>query len=471
MATWQQGINSGGFLAGIGAQNENAPKASDINATLGLIRENNELARSGANNVGLTALRGLAGVADIYNQEQQQKAISAFNKVHADAWASGDPSRLFKFAQENPAFIAQAQQAFSGLNDQQRNDMGDLAMRANVALSQGPEAYSKFITDNKDRLNRVGANADWMIQTGIQNPEQLSHMLTTMSLGALGPEKAFAVQDKMAGREIDRGKLAETIRSNQAGEALQARGQNLSYQSAMTGHNIAAQRLALDQQEFGFKMQQAQEKAQQLISEAPKLSVNMEKGIETAVNNATASSNSANSMSALAQQFRAEKPTTGLFGNAQNMFAKLTGSDTTLRDLRIRQNALVNSQVLKFLPPGPATDKDVEIVRQGAPTDMDNPETVARWLDAMANLERRNAQFNEFKAEWMSANGNPGQSRNGGQILGLDVKKGESLGSAVKRYMSLNTDAAPAQDSTPSGEPRNQVGSYTSKSGIQFTVE
>ncbi|APJ72092.1 DNA transfer protein [Escherichia coli] len=234
MATWQQGINSGGFLAGIGAQNENAPKASDINATLGLIRENNELARSGANNVGLTALRGLAGVADIYKQEQQQKAINAFNKVHADAWASGDPSGLFKFAQENPAFVAQAQQAFSGLNEQQRNDMGDLAMRANVALSQGPEAYSKFITDNKDRLNRVGANADWMIQTGIQNPEQLSHMLTTMSLGALGPEKAFAVQDKIAGREIDRGRLAETIRSNQASEALQARGQDISRANALT---------------------------------------------------------------------------------------------------------------------------------------------------------------------------------------------------------------------------------------------
>ena len=241
MATWQQGINSGGFLAGIGTQNENAPKASDINATLGLIRENNELARSGVNNVGLTALRGLAGVADIYNQEQQQKAISAFNKVHADAWASGDPSGLFKFAQENPAFVAQAQQAFSGLNDQQRNDMGDLAMRANVALSQGPEAYSKFITDNKDRLNRVGANADWMIQTGIQNPEQLSHMLTTMSLGALGPEKAFAVQDKMAGREIERGQLAETIRSNQAGEALTARGQNIT----MRGQDLSMQRASM----------------------------------------------------------------------------------------------------------------------------------------------------------------------------------------------------------------------------------
>lgn len=254
MATWQQGINSGGFLAGIGTQNENAPKASDINATLGMIRENNELARSGANNVGLTALRGLAGVADIYNQEQQQKAISAFNKVHADAWASGDPSGLFKFSQENPAFVAQAQQAFSGLNDQQRNDMGDLAMRANVALSQGPEAYSKFITDNKDRLNRVGANADWMIQTGIQNPEQLSHMLTTMSLGALGPEKAFAVQDKMAGREIDRGRLAETIRSNQAGEALTARGQDIQ----IRGQNISAQNAALSRE---IQRAELQEKA------------------------------------------------------------------------------------------------------------------------------------------------------------------------------------------------------------------
>lgn len=246
MATWQQGINSGGFLAGIGAQNENAPKASDINATLGLIRENNELARSGANNVGLTALRGLAGVADIYNQEQQQKALNAFNQVHANAWATGDPSGLFKFAQENPAFVAQAQQAFSGLNEQQRNDMGDLAMKANVALSQGPEAYSKFITDNKDRLNRVGANPDWMIQTGVQNPEQLSHMLTTMSLGALGPEKAFAVQDKMVGRQQEQQRINETIRNNDMTNARGIRGQNISASNSAADRQIRLMQLKQD---------------------------------------------------------------------------------------------------------------------------------------------------------------------------------------------------------------------------------
>ncbi|HGT8137031.1 TPA: phage DNA ejection protein [Escherichia coli] len=468
MATWQ-GTN-GGLLAGIGGVNSNAPSVNDIGNTLQLIRQNNDIERSGANNVGLTALQGLSGIAGVFQQEKQAQRQKEFQQAYANAYASGDRGALRKLATQYPDQIESVRKGMGFIDEEQRNSIGTLAAGARLA-SSSPEAMQSWLQNNAKELTRVGVDPNSVAQMYQQNPSGFGEFVDHLGMAALGPIDYFNVQDKMAGHEIDRGRLAETIRSNQAGEALQARGQNLSYQSAMTGHNIAAQRLALDQQEFGFKMQQAQEKAQQLISEAPKLSVNMEKGIETAVNNATASSNSANSMSALAQQFRAEKPTTGLFGNAQNMFAKLTGSDTTLRDLRIRQNALVNSQVLKFLPPGPATDKDVEIVRQGAPTDMDNPETVARWLDAMANLERRNAQFNEFKAEWMSANGNPGQSRNGGQILGLDVKKGESLGSAVKRYMSMNTDAAPAQDSTPSGEPRNQVGSYTSKSGIQFTVE
>lgn len=468
MATWQ-GTN-GGLLAGIGGVNSNAPNVNDIGNTLQLIRQNNDIERSGANNVGLTALQGLSGIAGVFQQEKQAQRQKEFQQAYANAYASGDRGALRQLATQYPDQIESVRKGMGFIDEDQRNSIGTLAAGARLA-SSSPEAMQSWLQNNAKELTRVGVDPNSVAQMYQQNPSGFGEFVDHLGMAALGPIDYFNVQDKMAGREIDRGRLAETIRSNQAGEALQARGQNLSYQSAMTGHNIAAHRLALDQQEFGFKMQQAQEKAQQLISEAPKLSVNMEKGIETAVNNATASSNSANSMSALAQQFRAEKPTTGFFGNAQNMFAKLTGSDTTLRDLRIRQNALVNSQVLKFLPPGPATDKDVEIVRQGAPTDMDNPETVARWLDAMANLERRNAQFNEFKAEWMSANGNPGQSRNGGQILGLDVKKGESLGSAVKRYMSMNTDAAPAQDSTPSGEPRNQVGSYTSKSGIQFTVE
>ena len=394
MATWQLG-----GLPSMAPQNDNAPRSSVPQP----------VQYQQQPNVGLMALQGLRGVAEINQQARQQQRKAEFQKAYAGAFESGDRNKMRSLISEYPEEFESVQKGMGFIDDDQRNSIGHLATSAQIASSLGTGAFGKFIADNEDEMRRLGISPESVAEMHVNDPQEFQRLAGSMALFSLGHEKYFDIKDRMEGRDIERGKLAETIRSNQAGEALQARGQNLSYQSAMTGHNIAAQRLALDQQEFGFKMQQAQEKAQQLISEAPKLSVNMEKGIETAVNNATASSNSANSMSALAQQFRAEKPTTGLFGNAQNMFAKLTGSDTTLRDLRIRQNALVNSQVLKFLPPGPATDKDVEIVRQGAPTDMDNPETVARWLDAMANLERRNAQFNEFKAEWMSTNGNPGQ--------------------------------------------------------------
>jgi len=437
MATWQQGLNSGGFLAGIGTQNENAPRASDANAAAAFIRDNNDRERVGQNNIGLQVLQGLGGVAQIYQASQQLQRQREFQKAYGNAFASGDRNEFRNLAAQYPDQLEAVRSGMKFVDEDQRSTVGNLAAGARLAAAS-PEAMGTWLQNNAADLQRVGLDPAEVAQTYQQNPQGFGEFADHLGMAALGPEQYFAAQDKIVGQRQNQQKIEETARSNRAGESLQARGQNMSYQSAMTGHNLAAQRLALDQQEFGLKVQQAQEKAQQLIEGAPKLSVNMEKSIEKSVNDSAASTNSADSMAALAQQFRQEKPTTGLFGNASNMFAKVTGTDTALRDLRIRQNALVNNQVLRFLPPGPATDRDVEIVRQGAPTDMDNPEVVARWLDAMSNLERRSAQFNDFKAEWMSANGNPGQSRNGGQVLGMDVQKGESLGSAAKRYMANN---------------------------------
>ncbi|HHQ4050614.1 TPA: phage DNA ejection protein [Citrobacter freundii] len=473
MATWNQGISSGGFLAGIGSQNSNAPQASDANTALAYIRKNNEDNRSGRNNIGLQALQGIGSVMDIYKKQEQAKRQQDFQSAYGQAYASGDRNAMRQLASQFPDQVDAVRNGMKFVDEDQRATVGNLAAAARLAATS-PEAMSAWLQNNAADLKRVGLDPSEVAQTYQQNPQGFGEFADHLGMAALGPDQYFAAQDRIVGRQQDQQKIEETARSNRASEANSIRGQNLSYQSAMTGHNLAAQRLALDQQEFGLKVQQAQEKAQQLIEEAPKLSVNMEKGIETAVNNATASSNSADSMSALAQQFRQEKPTTGLFGNANNMFSKLTGSETALRDLRIRQNAIINSQVLKYLPPGPATDRDVNLAREGAPSSWDDPEIVANWLDANARLERRNAQFNEFKSEWMSANGNPGQSRNGGQILGMDVKKGESLGSAVKRYMANNPidTAAPVTTvSQPSQQATQQPATHTSKSGIQFTVE
>ncbi|HHZ8170380.1 TPA: phage DNA ejection protein [Escherichia coli] len=445
MATWQQSINSGGFLAGIGAQNENAPKASDVNETLAYIRQNNEDARLGRNNIGLQALQGITSTMQGLQQYDQQKQEAAFRKDYASAIQSGDRQQVRDLMTKYPGQLEKIQSGMKWADEDQRNSIGTLAAGARLAASS-PEAMQSWLQNNAKELTRVGVDPNSVAQMYQQNPSGFGEFVDHLGMSALGPNDYFNVQDKMAGREIDRGRLAETIRSNQAGEALQARGQNLSYQSAMTGHGLAAERLALDKQKFGFEVQQAQKKADELINAAPKLSVNMEKAIEKSAGDAAASRNAADSMTTLADTLEKEKPTPGLFGNAENMFTKLTGQDNYLRDMRIRFNQLANAQATKLLPPGPASDKDIEFARKGIPSETDNPMVMARWLRGMAKMESNNAKFNEFRSEWMSANGSPGQSDRNRNIMGMDVKKGESLNSAAKRFLSSSYgDSQPQQ--------------------------
>lgn len=443
MATWQG--SNGGLLAGIGGVNSNAPSVNDIGNTLQLIRQNNDIERSGANNVGLTALQGLSGIAEVFQQEKQAQRQKEFQQAYANAYASGDRGALRQLATQYPDQIESVRKGMGFIDEEQRNSIGTLAAGARLA-SSSPEAMQSWLQNNAKELTRVGVDPSSVAQMYQQNPSGFGEFVDHLGMAALGPIDYFNVQDKMAGREIDRGRLAETIRSNQAGEALQARGQNLSYQSAMTGHGLAAERLALDKQKFGFEVQQAQKKADELINAAPKLSVNMEKAIEKSAGDAAASRNAADSMTTLADTLEKEKPTPGLFGNAENMFTKLTGQDNYLRDMRIRFNQLANAQATKLLPPGPASDKDIEFARKGIPSETDNPMVMARWLRGMAKMESNNAKFNEFRSEWMSANGSPGQSDRNRNIMGMDVKKGESLNSAAKRFLSSSYgDSQPQQ--------------------------
>ncbi|WP_089587224.1 phage DNA ejection protein [Escherichia coli] len=248
MATWQQGINSGGFLAGIGGQNSNAPKASDVSEALAYIRQNNEMERSGRNNIGLQALQGLGSVAQIYQAAKQQEADAAFQKEYAAAIQSGDRQQVRDLMTKYPGQLEKIQSGMKWADEDQRNSIGTLAAGARLAASS-PEAMQSWLQNNAKELTRVGVDPNSVAQMYQQNPSGFGEFVDHLGMAALGPIDYFNVQDKMAGREIDRGRLAETIRSNQAGEALTARGQNitmrgqdLSASTARRGQDLAMQR-------------------------------------------------------------------------------------------------------------------------------------------------------------------------------------------------------------------------------------
>ncbi|HAL2128110.1 TPA: DNA transfer protein [Escherichia coli] len=238
MATWQQGINSGGFLAGIGTQNENAPKASDINATLGLIRENNELARSGANNVGLTALRGLAGVADIYKQQQQQERKAAFQKGYADAYASGDREQMRNLITAFPEEFEEVRKGMGYVDDAQRDDFGNLALKAQVASSLGPGAFGRFMMDSEKEMRRLGIPPETIAEMQVNDPQGFQHFAGNLALFSLGHEKYFDIKDRMEGRRLEGERNQLTAR----GQDITMRGQDLSAATARRGQDLAMQR-------------------------------------------------------------------------------------------------------------------------------------------------------------------------------------------------------------------------------------
>ncbi|HDS3825881.1 TPA: phage DNA ejection protein [Morganella morganii subsp. morganii] len=258
MATWNQGGIAGSLLGGIGGVNSNAPRATDANTALSLIRENNDIQRSGANNPVLQGLQGLYGVAQMYQADQQAQRQKEFFQKYGTARAAGDTASMRQLFAEYPEMNEQIGKGMEGISADTRESLGNVAANFRMAVNAG--TGDQFVAKNAAELMRLGIDPKEAQRLAKADPKGAVELADTIGMSALTPEKYFDVIGANEGRQIDREKLAETVRSNQAGEALtargqdvQVRGQNLSYQSAMTGHSIARERLNLDRELKGLE--------------------------------------------------------------------------------------------------------------------------------------------------------------------------------------------------------------------------
>lgn len=236
MATWQ-GTN-GGLLAGIGGVNSNAPSVNDIGNTLQLIRQNNDIERSGANNVGLTALQGLSGIAGVFQQEKQAQRQKEFQQAYANAYASGDRGALRQLATQYPDQIESVRKGMGFIDEEQRNSIGTLAAGARLA-SSSPEAMQSWLQNNAGELARVGVNPHDVAQMYQQNPRQFGEFVDHLGMNSLGPEKYFDLQDKMQGRQV-------TMRGQDLDSQTAARNQAITMRGQDIQANLGQQRINLD---------------------------------------------------------------------------------------------------------------------------------------------------------------------------------------------------------------------------------
>lgn len=85
-------------------------------------------------------------------------------------------------------------------------------------------------------------------------------------------------------------------------------------------------------------------------------------------------------------------------------YKEITGSTDAISELRTRYRNVRASNAMQNLPPGAASDKDVEIALQGVPPENANAATVESFLRGLAQLERYVADYNTAKLKYMDEN-------------------------------------------------------------------
>lgn len=166
--------------------------------------------------------------AAIQQQQAQQQAQQAFQKDWQLAW--GDPKKMSALMGAYPAQFEMIKNGIGFQDDTHRNAIGNLARDLRIAEATGnPQAVATVAQGNAELLGSMGSSPQELMQ---MDPQQRAQLTAIVGMSALGAKDFFGVQNDQAQREIDRDKLAEVIRSNQAGEGLQAQQIAVSRENA-----------------------------------------------------------------------------------------------------------------------------------------------------------------------------------------------------------------------------------------------
>ncbi|WP_342601463.1 phage DNA ejection protein [Proteus terrae] len=270
MATWQPSVNSGGFLGSIGQFNDNAPRASDANPVINSINQSNELARSGANNMGLQALNGLVGLAGIYQENKAKERLGKFQKAWGEAYANSDRDGMRQLLATYPEYAQAITGGMQGVSADVRESLGNLSSGYRNAVMNGNA--TDYVRQNADTFRRLGIDPVEAVSIAEKDPKAAVQLADHIGMSSLGIDDYFNLQDKQLGRQIDQGRLDEQIRSNQAGEALtreghqiQVRGQNISAQNSMRSASSAGSKPAAVQ-EYEYMMTLSPEQRKQFLA-------------------------------------------------------------------------------------------------------------------------------------------------------------------------------------------------------------
>lgn len=301
-------------------------------------------------------------------QEKQQRLSPLL-----EAAAAGDVTATRQVVGIDPELGGQILNATSKMNEEQRNQFKhsvETKGRTLQAVMNAPELYREqaWQMAKEDIANTLGPDA-------VQGmPERFDPNWTQMNI-----DKSISVT-----------KFLDTKKGS-VDELTSSQKDFREYQRLLKTDPEAAK---LFGKQAGF-----------LSKEGEELSSHLQKRLSAASDEAVQSEAASNNYLGLAQDFELSGASGGLEGKWTEKMKELTGSEDAVSQFRQEYRQIRNTEAVKNLPPGVASDKDIQLALSGFPSDTSNAKYIAGFMRGMAKIAKARADYNDFKAQYISDNG------------------------------------------------------------------
>ena len=162
-----------------------------------------------------------------------------------------------------------------------------------------------------------------------------------------------------------------------------------------------AEKLNLDRQTTQANVAEKLSAIQQRLTDIPDGAMKL---INDSATQSATSKQAATQYNDLAKRIESAEGGKGRFTSAAEWFAAQTGRQDAWTQIRNEYTRIRNTVAIKSLPPGPATDSDIQLALKGIPPETANAATLASFLRGTAKLQDIDSAISNAKTDWLSQN-------------------------------------------------------------------
>lgn len=297
------------------------------------------------------------------------------------------------------------------------------------AATFGKDWYQGITDARKERRAEAQAPAELRTKLAAADKAE-SDAKTALATATNAPETA-AAEAALKKAQADKAKIEAQFAGPLAQASLNLNAAQIKNINSEISNRAA--KLNLDKQTMQATVAEKLSSIQKNMTELP---ADTRKLVNDSAVTAAAAKQSADQYNDLAKRLDAAGGGFGAATSFADYLRKTTGAQSPLTELRQEYTRIRNSAAIKSLPPGVATDKDIELALKGIPPENANASTMASFLRGMGKMQDIEASVANSKTDWLANNnGVLTRARNTFQAGDYATKPGESFNDFTQRVV------------------------------------